>query len=100
MVLSPFAITLCAGLLAAPAGLPGCDMSGYRPQPGLEAGAEDEALVVRWEGEQGQELRIRLAVDAGTPTIRELSARKKGGAWAILGRDLVPEFGVTTGVRR
>ena len=26
--------------------------------------------------------------------------RRKGGEWTTLGRDLVPEFGVTTGVRR
>jgi hypothetical protein len=26
--------------------------------------------------------------------------RRKGGGWTTLGRDLVPEFGVTTGVRR
>ena len=37
----------------------------------------------------------------GTPTILELAVRKaKEGAWKTLGRNLVPEFGVTTGVRR
>ena len=55
---------------------------------------------MRWDGEKGQELLARLAIVNGTPTVRELAVRKKGGEWATLGRDLVPEFCVTTGVRR
>src|SRR6185437_9526607 len=84
MVLFSLAATLCAGLHAGATAPPTWDMTGYRPQPGLEAVAEDESLNVRWEGERGQELR----------------ARKEGGEWSTLGRDLVPEFEVTTGIRR
>jgi hypothetical protein len=75
-------------------------MTGYRPQPGLEAVVENDLLRVSWEGEQGQELRARFAVVAGTPTIRTLEVRPNGGAWTTLGRNLMPEFNVTTGVRR
>ena len=91
---------LCAGLFSGAAPPPACDMTGYRPQPGLEAFSQDGSLTVRWDGEKGQELLARFAIVNGTPTVRELAARKKGGEWATLGRDLVPEFGVTTGVRR
>ncbi len=100
MPLPTLIATLCVGLLAGAAPAPSWDMTGYRPQDGLEAVAEGDSLVVRWEGERGQELRARLAVVDGTPTVRELAVRKEGGEWTTLGRDLVPEFGVTTGVRR
>ena len=99
MSLLPLTATLCAGLLvgAAP---PTWDMSDYRDQPGLNAVTEGETLTVNWAGEPGQELRARFAVVGGTPTVRELAVRGRGGEWTVLGRDLVPEFGVTTGVRR
>jgi hypothetical protein len=82
---------------AAPAGF---DLSGYRPQPGLEASAEADGLSVRWDGQDGQELRSRFAIVGGTPTVREVAVRRKPGDWVTLGRDLTPDFGVTTGVRR
>jgi len=91
---------LCACLCAGPRAPETFDMSGYRPQAGLEAVVENDSLTVRWDGEVGQELRARFTVVAGTPTIRELAVRKKGSEWTTLGRNLVPEFGVTTGVRR
>jgi hypothetical protein len=62
--------------------------------------AEGGSLGVTWDGREGQELRARFSVVEGTPTVRELAVRRKGGEWETLGRDLVPEFGVTTGVRR
>jgi hypothetical protein len=34
------------------------------------------------------------------PAVRELAVRQKNGTWVNLGRNLVPDFGVTTGVRR
>ena len=92
--------TLCAGLFSGAAPPSTCDMTGYRPQPGLEASSQDGSLTVRWDGEKGQELLAKLAIVNGTPTVRELAARKKGGEWATMGRDLVPEFTLTTGVRR
>ena len=99
MSLLPLTAMLSAGLFvgAAPSTW---DLGGYRAQPGLSAVVEGEALVVQWTGAPGQELRARFAATGGTPTIRELAVREGGGAWAVLGRDLVPEFRVTTGVRR
>ena len=92
--------TLCAGLFSGAAPPPACDMTAYHPQPGLEASSQDGSLNVRWNGEKGQELLAKLAIVNGTPTVRELAIRKTGGEWATVGRDLVPEFSVTTGVRR
>src|SRR5205823_4031653 len=91
--------TLCAGLFvgAAPSTW---DMSEYRGQPGLAAVVEGEALIVQWAGSPGQELRARFAVAGGTPTVRELAVRQGDGEWVVLGRDLVAEFRVTTGIRR
>lgn len=76
------------------------DMSGYRELPGLVAVSQDGAVTVTWDGERGQEARARFAIEQATPTVRELAVRKKGDPWTILGSDLVPEFGVTTGIRR
>ncbi len=32
--------------------------------------------------------------------VEELAVRRSGGLWTVLGRNLTPEFQVTTGVRR
>src|ERR1700719_4173922 len=93
-------VTLCLELLLGAARAQTVDMTGYRAQPGLVAVSEDGSVVVTWDGENGQELQVRFAVVDGTPTVRELAVRKKGGEWRTLGKNLVPEFGVTTGVRR
>lgn len=77
-----------------------CDMSQYKPTTGLSAAVEQDALEVTWAGEQGAELRMRLAVDGGQPTVREFAVRGGGGQWVTLGRNLTPEFRVTSGVRR
>ena len=77
-----------------------CDLSAYTSFPGLTATPSEESLDVRWQGEEDNELRMSLAIDAGTPVIRELMVRRKSGPWVSLGRDLRPEFHVTSGVRR
>ena len=92
--------TLCAGLFSGAAPPLTCDMTAYRPQPGLEAFSQERSLNVRWSGEQGQELLATFAIVNGMPTVRELAIRKTGGTWGTVGRNLVPEFSVTTGVRR
>src|SRR3982751_3517367 len=76
------------------------DLTGYRPHPGLLAVSEGGSLAVTWDGEKGQELQARFSTVDGTPTVKELGVRSKGGEWRSLGKDLVPEFGVTTGIRR
>jgi hypothetical protein len=75
-------------------------LTGYRRQPGLEAAIKGETLTVHWDGESEQECRARLTVLEGVPTVKELSIRRKSGNWVTLGHNLIPEFGVTTGVRR
>jgi hypothetical protein len=94
------AAILCLGLLPDSVPAQAVDMTGYRPLPGLVAVSDGGSLAVTWDGEEGQQLQARFSVVEGTPTLRELRVRKKGGEWTTLGKDLVPEFGVTTGVRR
>src|SRR5258708_39730135 len=77
-----------------------CDLTQYKPALGLTAAVEQDLLVVSWNGQTGAELRARYAIDGGQPAIRDLSIRQAGGRWKMLGHDLVPEYRVTTGVRR
>jgi hypothetical protein len=77
-----------------------CDLAGYKTLPGLTAAVADDTLTVSWDGDNNQELRMRLAINAGTPTIKELALRKKGGQWATLASNLTPEFRVVSGLRR
>ena len=62
-----------------------------------QSGAE---VALTWQGESGQELRARLAIRDGHPLVGELAAREGSGAWLVLGKELTPEFQVTTGRRR
>src|SRR6266496_1069904 len=77
-----------------------CDLTGYRAAPGLEARVEKDALLVQWKGEAGQQLRASFAIENDRPVLRELAVRSKDGRWSTLGRNLLPEFVVTTGIRR
>ena len=77
-----------------------CDLSDYKAAPGLTAGLEQDLLAVSWNGQAGSELRARYAIDGGQPIVRDFSIRKTGGQWSVLGRNLTPEYRVTTGVRR
>src|ERR1051325_3793557 len=76
------------------------NLSGYKPSPGLTAEAAQRILTVTWEGEKNDEIRLRLAVNNGTPVIQEISIRHKGGTWTTLANDLTPEFEVVSGLRR
>jgi hypothetical protein len=77
-----------------------CGLTTYKATPGLTAAVSDNTLTVTWDGDKDTELRMRLAIDAGTPTIRELAVRKKGGQWATLVTNVTPEFRVVSGMRR
>ena len=45
-------------------------------------------------------MRIRFALEAATPVLRDISVRAPGKPWNTVGRNLVPEYEVTTGLRR
>ena len=77
-----------------------CNLSGYKAAPGLTASAADNALTLTWDGDKNQEVRLRFAVDGGTPTIRELAVRRKGSPWATLASNVTADYQVVSGVRR
>ena len=58
------------------------------------------ALEIAWRGDGDQQLRASFTIRDGQPTVHELAARKGQGNWIVLGRDLTPEFEVTSGIRR
>lgn len=92
-----FAAAFCGAVSAQPFT---CDLSAYKPAAGLKAEMRNGALEVSWDGAPGQQLRAAFVVRNGQPSIAELLAHKTGGAWISLGRNLVPEFQVTSGKRR
>ena len=77
-----------------------CDMTGYKAQDGLKAEVRAGVLELTWQGERRQQLRAGFAIRGGQPVVQELAARKNGRSWLVLGRNLTPEFELTTGVRR
>src|SRR5262245_50186430 len=77
-----------------------CTLSGYKAAPGLTAASADNALTLTWDGDRMQEVRLRLAVDGGSPVVRELAVRRKGGMWAVLAANAAPDFKVVAGMRR
>jgi hypothetical protein len=95
------ALTLAALPLASlfiRAQVPACDMNGYHALPGPSASNGADGLTVTWDGERDRDVRLRLGIDAGTPTIRELAIRRKGLVWTTLAAQ--PEFRVVSGFRR
>ena len=83
---------------------PACDLGDYKTTTGLTAASEPGGVTVTWdgakEGDSAEELRLRLTINGTTPTIRELAARPKGGAWSIVASNVTPEFRVVSGFRR
>lgn len=77
-----------------------CTFTGYQPSAGLTATVEGDTLAVRWKGDQDHEIRMRLAIQAGTPTIVALDIRDKTGPWATLVSNAQPDFRVKSGYRR
>src|SRR6516165_5323063 len=68
-----------------------CSMSGYQTSRGMSAAAARNELTITWDGDENQEIRLRLAINNGTPTIEELSVRNKGGLWGTLASNVTPE---------
>jgi hypothetical protein len=77
-----------------------CDLSGYKDVPGLKAEMDGDALRVTWQGARGHELQASFGLPNATPVIRDMAIRRQGSSWAVLGRNLTPEFHVTTAKRR
>jgi hypothetical protein len=77
-----------------------CDLSQYKASSGLTSAIDGDVLTVSWNGQGTSQLRAKFGINAGTPTIRDLSVRRGSGDWATLGQNLTPEYQVTTGVRR
>ena len=98
LIVSPVSSDVTAANQAAPA--LNCDLTQYKASTGLTTALDGNVLTVSWNGQGASQLRARFAIDAGTPTIRDLSVRRGGGEWAMLGQNLTPEYQVTTGRRR
>src|SRR5499427_6871715 len=77
-----------------------CTLEQYKASPGLTAAPDQNGVVISWTGQGGAELRARYAIEEGQPVIRELGIRKPGGAWTVLGENLIPEYHVVSGIRR
>ena len=98
LIVSPVSSDVSAANQAAPA--LNCDLTQYKASTGLTTALDGSVLTVSWNGQGASQLRARFAIDGGTPTIRDLSVRRGGGEWAMLGQNLTPEYQVTTGRRR
>jgi len=72
----------------------------YRQQDGMSATVMGDKLAVIWQGDDNQELRLLFGVDEGVPVIKELAVRTGAESWEVLGRNLLPEYRVVSGVRR
>jgi hypothetical protein len=77
-----------------------CDLKEWKPIAGVRVTAGEDGVEVEWPGERGEALRVRFGLHAGQPVVEELAAQRLGGAWVELGKDLQPDFEVTTGRRR
>jgi hypothetical protein len=77
-----------------------CDLAHYKPVDGLTVKQSGDSILLTWQGESRQELRAQFAIRDGQPAIQEMAAREAGGQWIPLGKDLTPEFQVTTAKRR
>ena len=78
--------TVTVALLASPliADPLTCNLTGYKAQAGVTASVSDNTLTLTWDGEKSDEVRMRLTVEGGTPTIKDLAVRGKGGQWTTL----------------
>jgi hypothetical protein len=77
-----------------------CDLQGYKAMDGLKATTNGGVVTMTWQGEGAQELRASFGIRNGQPFIQELAARAGSGKWTLLGKDLSPDFQVSTGKRR
>jgi hypothetical protein len=93
-----FALFAFSGLGAAQS--LNCNMQDYKSVDGIKVDSSADSVAFTWEGEAGSQLRASFGLRGGQPVVKELSARKGDGEWIPLGKDLTPQFEVTTGKRR
>jgi hypothetical protein len=93
---------VCLTLVSCGAGAQtlNCNFQGYKHVDGVAASQSGDAVVLSWQGESKQQLRAQFTIRDGQPVVREFAARSAGGPWIVLGRNLTPDFQVTTGRRR
>ena len=77
-----------------------CNLAAYRGAPGLAAATTAEAVVITWDSERGEQVRLGLGIQNGAPVVREIAVRPKTGTWTTLGTNLVPEYEIVSGFRR
>src|SRR5580692_4838983 len=89
-----------SAILCVPVAWGQCDLRDYKRIDGLSVETREGTLEVLWTGERGAQLRAGFIIRNGQPLVSDIEARKNGGKWVTLGKDLVPEFEVTSGKRR
>lgn len=77
-----------------------CSMAHYKALPGLTAAIADNTATLTWDGDNRQELRLRLAIDKGAPFVQELAIKRQGAPWTTLLNHATPYFHVVSGLRR
>ncbi|HXI32151.1 MAG TPA: hypothetical protein VNG89_27115 [Vicinamibacterales bacterium] len=79
-----------------------CNTQAYTASPGLTAACTATDVTLTWSGQKTDELRMRLTIANGTPTIADISIRKTDGTakWASVASNLTPEYRVVSGWRR
>lgn len=77
-----------------------CKMEKYVAREGLTATSDGSTVTTTWTGERGDDLRLVLTIVNGTPSIAAMAMRSPGKSWVTLTTDVVPEFNVTSGLRR
>jgi hypothetical protein len=77
-----------------------CNFEEYRAVNGVKAEQSGKSLSLTWQGEANQQLRAQFGLRDGQPIVQELAASEGSGQWVVLGKDLTPDFQVTTARRR
>jgi hypothetical protein len=80
-------------------GAPSCSLAGYKPASGLAATAEAAGVALVWDGDPGQQVRLRLAIENRAPIVREIAVRARG-SWTPVVANAAPEFRIASGFRR
>ena len=78
-----------------------CNLGEYRAAQGLTASIANDMLTATWDGDPGQQVRVRFTVVGGVPTIQDIAVRAQArGDWKTVAAGLTPDFRVVTGRRR